>query len=665
MRSVASFDPSCCHSHSCAHLNIGSVADLYVSADCADRPKMIVCSRSLCNGRTISNLRLESFGISIFVVTFLAMTLRICALPMNASPMGYNAVVDRALAAKQGSNHSSLLNDDEHMSRGAHLSHEPEAYTLVSPYESDNITSSNYSRTVGTATINNNSSAINTTTNDLGTGHVQQLLLSLRDALQKILVVHDSPRYRRHANVSPSSSPLVGTILGTMETVRSVEYNDSLMTNESTFGNDSVNATTESPSQSLSPSVTNSSISTNATETSDNATGSSFVSGLNEAFHKMGVWIQQASDAIRSKFVDDKSTLGNSTQGMELNSTWRNSTDGVARIIWKNSSMVVARVDDGRLVSSSALKVSQQGAYALVEMAEDCGIRKYRIQIEDLRSYENGSSSITVDTPNVRLERLGSEPNDTGYDIVIPLLTHASQYALGSNRSTTREQTWSAHTEEDDVKFLQAQLECQHKFGASGLQRMLCTCESVHTVSLKRELLCVSRVADKAIRAAHHVGASSVGEEVYDGAVKCKEETKAATKLDCLIGVLEENIGRQTTFHAAHGRSILGHEDDESVDAVLSQWTLTLADLDGSDQDAEVGTGFGPGGSSLWPARLLMWTALIIVIAFAIARILHFCQSKCGISHRVRSFIRDFMVGSRCTVHQARIRKYHRQTNLV
>lgn len=625
---------------------------------------MIVRTRSRPRRKplAVSDLRPYLSAVSALLITLFAIASRASALPMHPAPMGYDAAMDGAMPARKESHYPPLLNEDAHLSREARdLSHESASYTLVSPYVSDNTTSTNSSHNLSQNNINGNASNVNATARDLGARHVQQLLLSLRDALRNILVAHNSSRYRRHANVSPSSTPLVGTILGTMETVRSVAYNDSLKTNSSTSGNVSTDYAIANSSSdendSDTPEIT--------AEASDDAKGSMIVSGLNEAFHKMGEWIQQASDAIRSKFADDKSTFTNSTQEIELNSTAQNNTDGLAQMIFRNSSLIVARVGRGRLVSSSALRVVQEGAFVIVETAEEFGIRKHRIQIEDQHTYSNGSSFTTVDAPHVRLSSVRSSSNDSGYDIIIPLLTLNLEPALRTNQSSTREQVWSAHTEEDNVKFLQAQLECQQKFGASGLRRMLCTCESVHAVSVKRELLCVSRVADKAIRAAQHVGANHIGEEVYDGAADCNKEAKIETKLSCLISVLEENVGRQTKFHAAHGRSILGDARDESVDAILSQWTLTLDDLDGSDRDVEVGTGFGPGGASLWPAHTLMWIALATVLAVTIARIVELCKPKNGQLQRAKKLMRDCVLVFRRCMRQVKMRKQHLQTNLV
>lgn len=436
--------------------------------------------------------------------------------------------------------------------------------------------------------------------------YVQQLLLSLRDALRNLLVVHNSTMNVTDSLTS-SPSPIYGTILGTMETIRSLKYNES---------NDSASTPTNMFRNSKLE-TTNSSLLNVPENSSTTENEWTITSGIGDAFRNLQTWIQKTTDKVRSNLSNGNKNSSVSGDVFEENELSKNSTEGSARMVVYNATMVVARVDTGILSGSNPLAVARRGAHIVVDVPEVDGIHKYYVKVEKLKEGE-GNRSATVDVARVRLDTVQSGPNNTGFDIIIPFL------GLGhwtmKNGSARIDRPWSAHTEEDDANFLRAQLECQRKFGASGLQRMLCTCESVHTFSLHRELLCVSRVADKAVRAAHHVGASSVGDDVYDGAVRCNEKTDLGLKLECLIEILEENVGRRTAFHSVHGRSILGHGDADAVDGVLARWVLTRGDVDGgSDVDEEVAVGFGPGGAGSWPVRAAMWTALSMVLLLCLA----------------------------------------------
>lgn len=199
-----------------------------------------------------------------------------------------------------------------------------------------------------------------------------------------------------------------------------------------------------------------------------------------------------------------------------------------------------------------------------------------------------------IDIKHIRIQG-----DENGYSIIVP------RKKLSIRRTFMDEHNNEYnHKEEDEVEFLKTQLICQKKYWQSGIQRMLCTCDLIHTSkksNMKNKLMCKARIADRIIRTAGRIGAPHIAEEIHKQALICKGITDKMKTEKCLSEKLKDIAGENSMFHQMHGRMILsneGKQENEKVaeyrqarqveDTILAQdmsWDEVVGDGDDDDDD--------------------------------------------------------------------------------
>lgn len=252
-------------------------------------------------------------------------------------------------------------------------------------------------------------------------------------------------------------------------------------------------------------------------------------------------------------------------------------------IVSRNDSMLVAAVMGKRFHSV-------EGDYKVKPVRAVFHKHKLTVEIEESSFAENRDNSsklsegvsgigteyqFIIHKAYVDVEEIYLRPINgqiPGYEIIIPLQPEANldkeaqAVSRNLNKSTSLSEVraghWGTSREEDEYLFLQAQMECQKTHGVSGIRKLVCTCEKVHTENVTRRLLCMSRVADKVVKVAQASGEGRVAARVYRGSIRCRNTRYGIQgSYDCMTKLLEKHAGEDSKLHKKYGRNILSWTD--------------------------------------------------------------------------------------------------------